>query len=199
VHIRPAFKWFAHTFVPGPDCGLVYPVLSSRARACRRNHQVPRVPLPDVGVTFIRDTCTPPPGTLLPVPSSYGLIRQSHVALPYFGISPRWWSPCRLLSSPCCHRDHPDVILRIVPVMPEPMPRRSTECFCLVLPQCRRPSPCGNVGRLPHLSVNAIFHGPLFEAAAISLCSSLTVCSPHRSLPPLQIFLAGRPRLLRPS
>jgi hypothetical protein len=38
---------------------------------------VPRIPLPDVGVTFIRETCTPPPGTLLPVPSSYGLIRQS--------------------------------------------------------------------------------------------------------------------------
>jgi hypothetical protein len=28
---------------------------------------------------------------------------------------------------PCCHRDHPDVILRIVPVMPEPIPRRSHE------------------------------------------------------------------------
>ena len=25
--------------------------------ACRRNHQVPRVPLPDVGVTSIRETC----------------------------------------------------------------------------------------------------------------------------------------------
>jgi hypothetical protein len=86
VHVRPAFEWFAHTFVPGPDCGLVYPVLSSRARARRRNHQVPRVPLPDVGVTFIGETCTPPPGTLLPVPSSYGLIRQSPVALPYFGL-----------------------------------------------------------------------------------------------------------------
>ena len=32
-------------------------VLSSRTRACRRNHQVPRVPLPDVGVTSIRETC----------------------------------------------------------------------------------------------------------------------------------------------
>jgi hypothetical protein len=57
VRIRPAGEWFAHTFVPGPDCGLVCPVLSSRARACRRNHQVPRVPLPDVGVTFIREPC----------------------------------------------------------------------------------------------------------------------------------------------
>src|SRR5437016_9405451 len=87
VRLRPVVAWFAHPFVPGPDCGLVYPVLSSRARACRRNHQVPRVPLPELGVTLLRETCTPPPGTLLPVPSSYGLIRQSPVALPYFGIS----------------------------------------------------------------------------------------------------------------
>jgi hypothetical protein len=61
---------------------------------------VPRVPLPDVGVTFIRETFSPPPGTLLPVPSSYGLIRQSHVTLPYFSISPRLWSLCRLLPAP---------------------------------------------------------------------------------------------------
>ena len=56
VRIRPAVDWFAHCFVPSPGYGLVCPVLSSRARACRRNHQVPRVPLPDVGITFIRES-----------------------------------------------------------------------------------------------------------------------------------------------
>ena len=45
-------SWFAHCFVPGPGYGLVCPVLSSRARACRRDHQAPSAPLPDVGVTL---------------------------------------------------------------------------------------------------------------------------------------------------
>jgi hypothetical protein len=128
VHLRSVCAWFAHPFVPGPDCGLVYPVLSSRARACRRNHQVPRVPLPELGVTLIRETCTPPPGTLLPVPGSYGLIRQSPVALPYFGVSPRSRSLCRLLPAPAATRTFPTLSLRIFPWMPEPIPRRFAEC-----------------------------------------------------------------------
>jgi hypothetical protein len=41
-----------------------------RARACRRNHQVPRVPLPDVGVTFIRETCTASSENITPLDSS---------------------------------------------------------------------------------------------------------------------------------
>ena len=49
MHVRPVCEWFAHGFVPGPGCRLVCSVLSSRARACRRNRQVPRVPLPDAG------------------------------------------------------------------------------------------------------------------------------------------------------
>ena len=49
------------------------------------------------------------------------------------------------------------------------------------------------------VSANTIFRGLGFEAAAISLCSSLTVCSPPRSLLPLRVTLAGQPRLLHPS
>jgi len=73
--------------------------------------------------------------------------------------------------------------------MPEPIPRRSTECFCLVLPPCRRPSPCGNVGRLPHLSANAIFRGTLsrlqlFRYVQASQFARLTdrshLCNFHR-------------------
>ena len=43
----------------------------------------------------------------------------------------------------------------------------------------------------PLLSANTIFRGTVFEAAAISLCSGLTVCSPHRSFPPLQLSPQG--------
>jgi hypothetical protein len=56
VRIHPVGDRFADRFVPGPGYGLICPVLSSRARACRRDHQVPRVSLPAVGVTFIRET-----------------------------------------------------------------------------------------------------------------------------------------------
>ena len=44
--------------------------------------------------------------------------------------SPRLWllssfeESVQVATSPCCHQDLPDVILRICPVMPEPMPRR---------------------------------------------------------------------------
>jgi len=72
-----------------------------------------------------------------------------------------------------------------------PYPGGFAECTCLVLPQCRRPSPCGNVDRLPASFREHDFSRDAFEAAAISLCSGLTVCSPHRSFPPLQLSPQG--------
>jgi len=89
VHVRPVCEWFAHGFVPGPGCGLVCSVLSSRARACRRNRQVPRVPLPDVGVTSIRETCSASSEDITPRSS----LLQTHAPIPLallsFGYSPR--------------------------------------------------------------------------------------------------------------
>ena len=74
--------------------------------------------------------------------------------------------------------------------MPEPLPRRSTECLCLVLPQCHWPSLI--IDRSAFLMFRERdFPRVRFETAAISLCSGLTVCSPHRSLPPLQFPLQG--------
>ena len=49
----------------------------------------------------------------------------------------------------CCWRDLPDVILRIFPWMPEPIPRRVAECVCLVLPQPSSAFPIIRLGRLP--------------------------------------------------
>ena len=65
-----------------------------------------------------------PPRTLLPVPRSYGLIRQSHVALLSFSFWPRLRSLCRLLPASAATRIFPTLFLRICPVMPEPIPRR---------------------------------------------------------------------------
>ena len=96
--------WFAHCFVPSPDCGLVCPVLSSRARACRRDHQAPSAPLPDVGVTFVRETFPPPAETLLSGHRSYEHMCQSRVAFLCFGSSPRSRNLCRLLLAPAASR-----------------------------------------------------------------------------------------------
>jgi len=124
VRIRPAFEWFAHDFVPGPGYGLVCPVLSSRARACRRNHQVPRAALPDVGVTFIRETCTVSCKDILLGHRFYRPIRQTRWAFLSFGYSPRSRNLCRLLPAPAAPGFFPTLCLRIRPVMPEPVPRR---------------------------------------------------------------------------
>ena len=39
VRIHPMIIWFAHCFVPGSGYGILCPVLSSRARTGRRDHQ----------------------------------------------------------------------------------------------------------------------------------------------------------------
>ena len=49
---------------------------------------------------------------------------------------------------PCYQLDSPDVILRIFPEMLEPIPRRSAECVCLVLPQPSSAFPIIRMGRL---------------------------------------------------
>jgi hypothetical protein len=110
VRVRPAFEWFAHSFAPVPGCSLVYPVLSSRARACRRNHQVPRVSLPDVSVTFIRETCTVSCEDITPRSS----LLQTHALIPSSSPLLRFVASfeesLQIATSLCCSRDFPDVI-----------------------------------------------------------------------------------------
>jgi hypothetical protein len=132
------------------------------------------------------------PRTLLPVPRSYGLIRQSHVALLSFGNWPRLRSLCRLLPAPAATGIFPTLFLRICPVMPEPIPRRvPLSAFAwFFLSVIGLPQEMIWIG-FPLRSANAIFRGQGFGAAAISLCSGLTVCSPPRSLPPLRVTAQG--------
>jgi hypothetical protein len=192
VRVRPVVEWFAHSFVPGPGCGLVCSVLSSRARACRRNHQVPRVPLPDVGVTSIRETCTVSSEDITPRSSLLRTHAPIPLALLDFGFWPRSWSLRRVTTSPCCYRDSPDVIsanLSPDAWSPTPtVPPSALACFFL-----------GVIGLPKTLFRSAsrwyprtrFFRGLFLEVADISLCSGLRVCSPPRSLPPLRIFPQG--------
>ena len=124
VRIRPAFEWFAHDFVPVPGYGLVCPVLSSRARACRRNHQVPRAALPNVGVTFIRETCIVSCKEITPRSSLLPTHSPNPLGSPLLWLFTSFKESLQVATSPCCPRVLPDVILRIRPVMPEPVPRR---------------------------------------------------------------------------
>src|SRR5271169_608406 len=60
-----------------------------------------------------------------------------------------------------------------------------TECVYLFLPPCHRPSPREVWVGFPLLSANTTSRGGVFEAADISLCSGLRVCSSPRSFLPL--------------
>ena len=169
--------WFAHCFVPSPGYGLVCPVLSSRARACRRDHQAPSAPLPDVGVAFVRETYPASCGDITPRSS---LVR-AHVPIPCGSPLLRFFTSfeesLQVATSPCCHRDLLDVILRVFPWLPGPLPRRSHRVHAPVNFPDVIGLPLGRLGRLPALVHDATSRGSDFEAADIPLCSSHQVCS----------------------
>jgi hypothetical protein len=146
VHIRPVVEEFAPSFVPGPGYGLLCSVLTSRARGTTKCPEslCLSLALPPSGRRV-----PPPPRTLLLSLRSYRLMRQSRVALPYFGFWPRSWSLCRLLPAPAATGIIPTLSLRILPKMPEPIPRRFAECVCLVLPQHSSAFPIIRLGQLP--------------------------------------------------
>ena len=94
-------------------------------------------PAPVVGTTKCPGSlclmlALPSPGKRAPFPArtlllghrSYRPIRQTYWALLSSGYSPRSRSLCRLLPAPAAPQVLPDVILRIFPQMPEPVPRR---------------------------------------------------------------------------
>jgi len=77
------------------------------------------------------------------------------------------------------------------PRCPSPCPGGLLSAFAWFFPSIHRPSPSFDWVGFPLPSANTTFHGSVFEAAAISLCSGLRVCSPPRSFPPLQVPLQG--------
>jgi hypothetical protein len=153
---------------------------------------VPRVPLPDVGITFIRESCTDSSEDITPRSSLLRTHSPIPCGSPLLRLLASFEESVQVATSPCCHQDLPDVILRICPVMPEPIPRRvPLSAFAwFFLSVIGLPQEMIWIG-FPLRSANTIFRGQGFEAAAISLCSGLTVCSPPRSLPPLRVTAQG--------
>jgi hypothetical protein len=94
----------------------------------------------------------PSPGRALPLRHrSYWLMRRSRWALSSFGFLASFGESLQVVTSPCCPRQLPDVILRICPWMLDPLPRRYTVCLRLFLPRCHRPSPGNERVGFPHL------------------------------------------------
>ena len=195
VRIRPKHARFAHLFVSSP--ASAYPGSVSERRATQWHHQVPRVPLPDIGVTFIRETASPPAGTLLPGHGSYGLMRRSRSALPSFGLS-----LVRGVSAGCYQ-----------PLLPAgPSRRYLCESFlgclgpyhggtwsaftCFFLHVIGLPPYTIEVGFPAFARQNDFLTDPFFETAVIPLCSGPQVCSPPRSFPPQRLIASGQPGLL---
>ena len=161
---------------------------------------MPRVPLPDVGVTAIRETCTASCGDITP----RSQLLQTHASIPLallsFGLS-----LVRGVLAGCYQP-----LLRAGPsrrYLCESFPGclglyhgGFAECICRFLPPRHRPSPVHYRGRLPAFPRrNDFTTDRFFETAAIPLCSGPQVCSPPRSFLPLRLIVAGQPRFLRPS
>ena len=184
---------------PWPWLRLMCSVYQAEPAPVVRNHQVPRVPLPDVGVTFIRETCTASSEDITPRSS----LLRTHASIPcgspLLRLLASFEKSAQVATSPCCYRDSPDVILRIFLQMPEPLPRRFAECVCLVLPQHSSAFPRDKSGRRPAVSREHDFPRDLLSRLQLFLYvqASEELLPPDRShrckIP------AGRPRLLRPS
>jgi hypothetical protein len=130
---RTVGSWFR----PWPWLRLICSVLSSRARACRRNHQVPRVPLPDVGVTSIRETCTASSEDIIPTDSCFNPVWLS--ATSAFGLVRGVFLGCYqpLLLPGFSRRYLCESLLRC----PSPCPGGLLSAFAWFFPSIHWPSP----------------------------------------------------------
>ena len=161
---------------------MVCPVLSSRARACYRDRQAPSAPLPDVGVTSVRETRPVSCEDVTPRSS----LLWAHVPIPLtllcFGSSPRSRSLCRLLPAPAIRGIFPTLCGESFFRCLSPYPGGTAECSCLVLPQRLRPSPEIKWVGVPLLPANTIFRGFISRLQLFRYVQASEIaCLPDRS------------------
>ena len=140
----------------------------------------------------------PPPRTLLLGLRSYGLMRQSRVALLDFGFWPRSWSLRRLLPAPAATGILPTLSLQICPRMPGPLPRRSHRVHLPVSSSVSSAFPRHSIGRLP-----VGIRERDFSAVSSRGCRHFFMFRPPSLLasqvaPTAANISAGQPRLLHP-
>ena len=134
----PRCPWFTHSLVP-PPASVIAGSVSGR-RAIDKTAKCPESLCPILALPPSGRRTPPPRKTLLLRPRSYGLMRQSRLALLYFGFASLEKS-LQVATSPCCHRDLPDVISASPSRDAWPLPRRLAGCMYLLLPLQHRPSP----------------------------------------------------------
>ena len=161
--------WFAHCFVPGPGYGLVCPVLSSRARACRRDHQAPSAPLPDVGVTFVRETYLASCGDV----TLRSSLLRAHVPIPrgspLLRFFPRLRSLCRLLLAPAVIRIFSTLFCESFLGCLVPCPGGPIGCMRLLTSPMSSAFPLGGWVGFPLLVHDATFRGNDFRGCRHSI------------------------------
>src|SRR6266404_7663467 len=110
VRVRPVCAWFAHSFVPSPCCGLYARFYQAEPAPVVGTTKCPESLCLMLALPLSGRRVPPPPRTLLLGLCSYGLMRQSRVALLYFGLLASFEKSLQVATSPCCYRDYPDVI-----------------------------------------------------------------------------------------
>src|SRR5215469_17239066 len=175
--MRPIVPWFVHSLDPPLGIRLRVGSVPDR-RADGEPAKCPESLRPVQGVTPTGETQLPSPQrTLLLLPCSYGLIRQSQRPLLYFGFWPRWRSLRRLSPVPAARWTFPTLSPRIFPWMLDPIPRRSHSVLLPVSSAVSLAFPIRNWVGFPRIvRLKRLRAGRNFGAADISLCSGLQVC-----------------------
>ena len=174
------------------------PVLSSRPPYGCEGRQVSRAPLPNSGVTSVGKTWSvfwesvTPPSSLVPAHAPLPLGSLLLRLLASFGES------LQVVTSPCCPRQLPDVILRTFPWMLDPVPRRYTVCLHLFLPRCHRPSPKRHGSASRVCPANNDFSQALFRGCRYSVMFRPPSLLAPQIVPTAAHSPAGQPGLLRP-
>ena len=149
VRVCPFRPWFALGLASRPasgDCtGFIKPATHAGVETAKCPESLRPLPvLPPAGRRI-----PPPERTLLLRHRSYGLMRQTHLALPSFSFSPRSGSLCRLLPAPAASGFFPTLSLKIFPEMLDPVPRRSHRLHLPVSSSVSSAFPTKRLGRLP--------------------------------------------------
>src|SRR5262249_3719578 len=118
---------------------------------CPGNRQVPRAPLPTVGVTSHGETWSASSEDITPRSSLIRTHAPNPSGSPFLRFFPSVGESLQVATSPCCQRVLPDSIsANLSPDAWSPAPTGPTECSYLFLPRCHRPSPrhYGSASRL---------------------------------------------------
>ena len=187
----PQLPWFAHSLVPLQASALrqhcVWPPRCSMDPPSAQSPFAPMLVFPSSGRRVHH---------LLRGRYASVIAPTDSFANPVWLFLPSAIASCKkssqVATSPCCHRDFPDVISANLSSdawsLATAVPRSAYTCFFLRVIGLPPERP-GSASRFyPRIRLLA---GGVFEAADIPLCSGLRVCSSPRSFLPLHIVLQG--------